>query len=83
MPRTATLHPVTVPGRKSDLEFVRHQEEQLSMAMRLELESNRLALPNAEAEKQVIVTNFIVIAQRLFLPCAVRRARDGEYVSYR
>jgi hypothetical protein len=42
-PTIPMLHAVIVPGRKSPLEFVKHLEEQLSIAIRLESESNAFA----------------------------------------
>jgi hypothetical protein len=54
-PMTATLHFVTVPGKKSLLELVKHLEEQLSMAISWESESNAVSLPCDAATMHVIV----------------------------
>jgi hypothetical protein len=66
-PKIATLQPLTVPGMKSDLEFVRHRDEQLSIAIGFESESNLVCSPRVDATKQLSVTNFIAITAALFL----------------
>jgi hypothetical protein len=59
------LHFLTVPGRKSRPEFVRHREEQLSIAIGFESESKATERLIELAAIQVMVTSLMLIANFL------------------
>jgi hypothetical protein len=61
-PDTETLHLLTIPGRKSCPELVKHLEEQLSIAIGFESELNASERPIELATMQVTVTSLMLIA---------------------
>ena len=82
-PNILTLQLFTVPGMKSDLEFVRHNEEQLSIAIGLESESKRVCSPSAAVAKQLMVISFIAVALARLLSLLCFLTSVGEYLWYR
>jgi hypothetical protein len=72
------LHFVTVPGTKSFLQFVRHLDEQLLMAICLESESKAVARPIVDATMQVMSMYRILIALRRLLAWNDFLLAEGE-----
>jgi hypothetical protein len=60
-PATCTLHFRIVPGRKSLLDTVRHREEQLSIAICFESESNAVVPWRLAADMQVTKSKLMLL----------------------
>jgi hypothetical protein len=80
---TATLQHFVDPGRKSFLEFVKHHEEQLSIAICFKSKSHNVESPIAVAAMHVIVTSRKLMASILLLCLFHTLALHGWCDKYR